>query len=124
MAMQNNSIEILTSQARTATPAVIDFRNPHARGIQVILDVTVNAGGLGSITLSIYGRDKLSGKRYLLLASVAVTAAATTRYTVFPGAPVAANVSANDQLPSDVEIEVVHGNANPITYSVGAQLLA
>lgn len=119
----NNQVDILPSASRTATPTATRVTNPDCKFAHVVLDVTVNAGGLGSITLSIYGRDKASGKRYLLLASAAVTAVATTIYKIGPGLTAAANAVANDVVPKELEIEVVHGNANPIAYSVGLNLI-
>lgn len=96
-----------------------DQTNPGWRGLKVVIDITANAGGLGSATVTIQGKDKASGKYYTILQSAALAAVATTVLTVFPGAAVAANLSANDQLPEVFRI-IAAGNANPITYTVGA----
>ena len=57
------------------------------------------------------------------LAGAAVTTNVTNVYTVFPGAPATANVSANDHLPQVFRVIVTHGNANPADYSLGLNLL-
>lgn len=118
-----NSLGVFSLAGATATQTSADFANPNARGVKVVLDVTVNAGGAGSVTVTIQGKDKASGKYFTLLAGAAVVTVVTNVYTVFPGAPVAANVSANDQLPEVWRIVVTANNANPVTYTVGAALL-
>ena len=117
----NTDNTLLASAARTATLQSADQTNYNGRGLHVVLDVTT--AGTGSITLTIQGKDALSGKYYTLLAGVAVTTAVTNVYKVFPGAPATANVSANDLLPRTWRIDVTHNNANSITYSVGASVI-
>lgn len=93
-----------------------------ARGVTVYVKST--AIGTGSITVTIQGKDVASGDYYTLLAGVAITTNTVNRYTVFPGATVAANVSANDCIPSIWRILVTANNANPATYTVGWSTLA
>jgi hypothetical protein len=88
------------------------------RGIQVVVDITVNAGGLGATTVTIEGKDRASGKYYPLLASAALSAVATTVLRVFPQAVAVANLVANDCLPDIYRIRTT-GNGNPMTYTVG-----
>lgn len=107
----------------TTTFTSEDIANGYYRGVKVVLDVTVNAGTLGSVTLTIQGKDKTSGKYYTLLAGAAVVTVVTNVYTVFPGAPASTNISANDALPDVWRILVTSNNANPVTYTVGASLL-
>ena len=92
-----------------------------ARGLKVIL--TTTAIGTGSITVSIQGKDPASGTYFTILAGAAVVTNTQNVYTVFPGAPVAANVSANDELPATWRIVVTANNANPATYTVGFSTL-
>lgn len=115
--------QILASAARTTTQTGTDQTNNGYRGIKVILDATVNAGGAGSITLTIQGKDSVSGKYYTLLAGAAVVTVTTNVYTVYPGLTAATNVTANDVLPDTFRILVTANNANPVTYSVGQSLL-
>lgn len=124
MDVGNRDQRLLESQVRTATNSTTNQLNDFMSGIHVVLDVTINAGTAASIVLKIQGFDVASGKYYDLLASAAVTAVGTTIYKVFPSAPVTTNVSANDILPYKWRVLVTHADANPITYSVGASLIA
>jgi len=99
-----------------------DMTSPAARGIKVVVVTTVI--GTGSITVTIQGKDKASGTYYVILASAAITTNATTILSVYPGAPVTANVSANDALPATWRILVTANNANPASYTVGFSTLA
>jgi len=117
-----NDVALNIPAGATTTQTSPDFNNSGARGVAVVLDMT-NVG-TGSVTLTIQGKDKASGKYYTLLAGAAVTTNSTNRYRVHPQAPVTANVSANDALPTTWRIQVVANNANAATYSVGATLLA
>jgi hypothetical protein len=123
MQRANTDNTALASASRTTTAqgTSADLVNHNARGIKVTLDVTVV--GTGSITLAIQAKDALSGKYTALLTGAAVVTAVTNVYTLYPGATVAANVSASDVLPRNFRILVTHNNANAITYSVGYALV-
>jgi len=99
-----------------------DITSPVTRGVVLVLDMTVP--GTGSVTLTIQGKDRMSGKYYTLLAGAAITTVSTNVYTVFPGAAVAANVSANGTLPDLWRWIVTANNANPTTFTVGFTMLA
>lgn len=117
-----SDLVILASAARTTTQTQPDQTNfSNARGIKVLLDMTVV--GTGSVTLTIQGKDLASGKYYTLLAGAAVTTNTTNVYTVYPGISATANVSANDVLPHTWRALVTANNANSATYSLGASLL-
>ena len=106
----------------TATVNGTDQTNYNSRGVTVVLVTTVI--GTGSITLTIQGKDPASGTYYTLLAGAAVVTNTTNRYTVFPGATAAANVSVNDALPYQWRVIVTANNANAATYTVGISTLA
>jgi hypothetical protein len=101
----------------TTTQTSPDFQALTANGVLVVLNTT--AIGTGSVTLSIQGKDRVSGVYYTLLAGAAVTTNTTNTYTVFPGAPATANVSANAALPATWRIVCTANNANAATYTVG-----
>lgn len=107
---------------QTVTVTGQDQTNYGARGVTVV--VVTTAIGTGSITCTIQGLDQGSNTYYTLLAGVPITTNTTNRYTVFPGATAAANVSANDQLPFRWRILITHNNANAATYTVGGSTLA
>lgn len=117
----NTDITVLASAARTATLNSGDLTNYNGRGLHVVVDVT-NAG-TGSITITIQGKDALSGQYYTLLTGAAVTTVSTNVYKVYPGLTAAANAVASDILPRTYRILMTHNNANSITYSVGASII-
>lgn len=117
---QSGALNILAGATTTQTGP--DVNNANARGVKVV--VTTTAIGTGSVTVSIQGKDLASKAYYTILAGAAVVTNTTNVYTVFPGAPVASNVSANDQLPDTWRILVTANNANPATYTVGWSTLA
>lgn len=119
----NVGVDVAPSAARqAANDGFVDISNPDGQAVQVDVDVTVNAGGLGSVTVTLYAKDPLTGGRYPLLASAALAAVAKTTIQIGPGLPVTANVSANAVAPKDLSIGFVHGAGGPITYSARAQL--
>jgi hypothetical protein len=121
VAVQLISTVGITLTAVTAGQASPDFVNPNARGVTVYLKTT--AIGTGSITVTIQGKDTISGDYYTLLAGAAVITNTVNRYTVYPGIPVVANVTASDVLPYTWRISVASNNANPVTASIGASTL-
>lgn len=116
------SRQILASAARTTTQVDRVRDTFDSEYLEVVLDLTVNAGGLGSVTVLIEGYDAGKDGFFTLLQSAALTAVALTRLTVGPGLPVTANISANSPLPDKMRITVTANNANPVTYSLGYSL--
>lgn len=112
---------ILASASRTTSQTPAEFPTGDRRFIHVVLDMTVV--GTGSVTLTIQGKDDVSGKFYTILAGAAVITNSTNVYKVGPGLPATANVSANDVLPAIIRIIVTANNANSATYSVGCSLM-
>jgi hypothetical protein len=111
----------LTFAGVTTTQTSVDYSNDNCRGVRCVLDMT-NVG-TGSVTLSIQGKDKVSGKYFTLLAGLPVTTNTTTSYTVHPKIAASANVAARDVLPQTWRIVCTANNANATTYTVGACLL-
>lgn len=103
-------------QAGTFTSA--DVLNTVCRGVKVILNLTANPGGLGSVILKIQARDVASGSYYDLLTSAALSAVATTVFTVNPSITAVANQAVRDALPAVWRV-TVSGNGNPTSYTVG-----
>jgi hypothetical protein len=114
----NNEQTALASAARTVTINSADLTNFNSPGVVVTVDVTV--AGTGSITVSLQYKDTLSGQYKTLLTSAAITTISTTTLVLFPGVTVAANLAASHPLPRIWRVNVVHNNANSITYSVSA----
>lgn len=122
MAIQNGNTELLGSYARTSTTASRDIINNNCRGCQIILDVT-SVTATPSITVTIQGKDPVSGKYYTILTSSPVTATGTVVYRVYPGITAVANLSASDVIPSLWRVSVAHGDSDSITYSVSANMV-
>lgn len=118
------SFVVLPSLARTATPDTQEFDVQVAEGdaLHLVIDVTAIVT-TPSITVTISGVDRVSGKTYTVLASAAITTVSTTVLKVGAGLVAAANLVANDVLPPVFRVTVTHGNANSITYSVVGQLI-
>jgi hypothetical protein len=92
------------------------------RGCHMVIDCTAIASS-PSVVFTIQGSDPLSGKFYTILASAAIVAAGTTILRVYPGLTAVTNVTVSDVLPPRWRVIATHGNANSITYSVGALLI-
>ena len=120
--MTSQEVTVLPSAARTATPTPVTLATGYARGAHVVVDVTAIVTA-PSITVVLEQQDATSGKWYPLLQSAAITTVSTVVLKVYPGLPVAANVSQNDLLTETLRVSVNHGNANSITYSVSAHLI-
>lgn len=115
-------VVLVPSAAATVTNAGADQTNYGARGVKVVLDMTVV--GTGSVTLTIQGKDTASGKYYTLLAGAAVVTNVTNVYEIYPGLTTVANVAASATLPHTWRVLVTANNANSATYSVGASLIS
>lgn len=104
------------------TYASTDQKNWLHKGIQLVIDITAN-GGTGTLTVTIEGRDPVTGKYYTLLASSALAAVATTTLTVYPSVAATANVSAPNVLPTTWRVKGVVATNN-VTATIGASLMA
>lgn len=120
--VQNEDIPLLTSQTRGTGYVSPDLQNIAGNGgLSIIIDVTANAGGLGSILLTVDGKDAASGKYWNILTGAAITTVSTTRYRIGTSIAASANSVAQDYLPPTFRISV-SGNTNPVVYSVGYSL--
>ena len=111
---------VMASAARTATPDTEELEVPKgARYAHVVIDCTASAA-TPSVVFTVSGVDRASGKVYTLLASAAITGTGTTVLRIGPGLTAAANLVANDVLPPVIRFTATHGDADSITYSLGA----
>ncbi len=137
-AIQPGAVTVYGSTARLATPDTVEYhvnRNRRAGyddnggtgygGVVFIFDLTACAGGAAKgVTFKVEGIDPASGKAYLVLSGVKVSAAATTVYKVGLGLTAAANSVANDVMPSWFRITMTHdADTTSATYSVGAHVM-
>ena len=101
-----------------ALPASDGILTSSGKFLDLVLDIT-NVGGAGTVTVTIRGYDPVSGKVYLILASTALAAVATTVLRVGPGLTAAGNLTANDFIPISWGVDVVVG-VNAVIFSLGA----
>lgn len=117
--------EVLPSAARTTAPDtqefVVDRRGFNPNGLVLVIDVTA-VTATPSITVTVSGVDRVSGKVYTILASAAITATGTVVLKIGPGLTAAASLVANDLVPPVFRVSVAHGDADSITYSIGGML--
>jgi len=118
----NRALEILPSAARTATNSTADFQNAAHPGAHFILDVTAVSGS-ASITLSVEGKDPVSGKYYTILTSGNIVAVNTYVFKIMPGITTATNQAAADFIPSEFRVTMTHATGDSITYSIGANFV-
>lgn len=106
------------SAARTASPADAVISVPtKASACTVYINVTA-VTLTPSVVFNIRGRVPGNSTEYLILASAAVTAVSVTRLEIGPAFPTAANASESENLPFELVIDPVHGDADSITYTV------
>lgn len=100
-----------------------DQTNENASGLTLIIDITAITGTGPTLTVTIEGKDPVSGKYYTLLASAALAAVATTVLRVFPGSTVTANVAANAMLPKTWRVKsAIAGTTPAVTATVSASV--
>lgn len=95
--------------------------NEDGRGLIVVINVTAQ-GAAPSVVFSIQGYDPASDTVYTLLTSAAVVAPGQTVLQVSPDVVAVANTRANSILPEQIIIHAAVGNADSLTYSIGAVL--
>lgn len=118
----NTDNTLLASAVRAATTPSTDQTNYNGRGILLVFDITA-VPGVQTVTLTIQGRDPLSGAYYTILAGAAQVAVSTIVMRVYPGLTAVANLTANDIIPRTWRVNVEHSGAGNFTYSVGASVI-
>src|SRR5215211_2410294 len=97
------------------------MKNEFWRGLHLVIDITA-LGASATLTVTIEGYDPLSGKYYTILASAALAAVATTVLKVYPGLTAAANLAANDVIPSHFRVKAVTA-VQAVTAKISASLI-
>ena len=117
---------LYTSSARTSTPTAVTFTNEHNRGILIVVSVTTGAA-TPSVTPSLAYADPVTGS-YITLwtaaAAITSTGAASYKYLVYPGIGTTEEAGITENvplpLPRSMQLTMTHGDADSLTYSVGA----
>lgn len=117
------STAVTISAQAPATLNQPDQVNEAHRGLKVAIDITA-IGASTNLTVTIQGKDKVSGKYYTVLVSAVLAAVSTTVLTVYPGITTTANVAASDVLPGTWRIQAVVAGTNTVTATIGVSKLA
>jgi hypothetical protein len=119
-AVNTNTTALLDKTNATTTQYSADQTNTNYRGCIIVCNVSAVAAG--TITVSVQGKDAVSGQYYTLFTGAAVATAITTVYQVYP-ASTPSTSAYNGPLPTTWRVMVSAVNSNPISYTVGAALL-
>lgn len=114
----NNPANLAAASVQTLTAASVsvnsaDQANNYYRCVHVVVDITVITGTGPTLTVTIQGKDAVSGKYYPILASAALSTVSTTVLKVCPGITATANVSVSDLLPRDWRISSTIAGTTP-----------
>jgi len=112
---------ILPLLART-TAQDIDILNEEGyKYLHLIIDVTaITATPI--LTVTIRGKDPVSGKYYDILVATTITVVSTRVLRVGPSLAAVANLVADDFIPRSWNVEIAVADTDSATYSVVAQL--
>lgn len=97
-----------------------DIVNTNGKGVNIGINTTVDAAG--AYTVSIQGKDIVSGTYYTILTSASIAAAGFVLLSIYPGFTAAANTVANAVLPRTWRVQVVV-TTGPITATIGASVI-
>lgn len=117
--LTTQTITLLTSAARTADTNSGAQANPGFPGVRVRINVTAIVSS-PSVVATIQEYESVGGNWITLVSSAAIVATGRTVLIVFPGCVAVANKVLNEPLPRTWRVNMAHGNANSITYSVDA----
>lgn len=121
----NVGVDVAPSATRTGAGSAdfdVPISNPDGQFARLVVDVTAR-NAPGALVVTIQRRDPLTGKKITILASASLAAVGTVELKVGPGLPVTANLSANDVMPKDVNINFAHSGGGDITYAARLDLL-
>lgn len=115
---------LVTLTSATAGGNSADQTNANGRGLQLGINITAITGTSPTLTVTVQGKDPASGQYYTLLQSAALTAAAFTLLTIYPGAPSTANVSTPQVLPRTWRVLYAIGGTTPsVSATVSASVI-
>lgn len=121
--LNNNLGALVTLTAAASGSASPDQLNSRNRGVTVGINVTAMTGTSPALTVTVQGKDPVSGTYYTLLASPSITATGYSTLVVYPGVAVTANQSASVPLPQQWRVlTAVSGTTPAVTATVSAVL--
>jgi len=123
--MQPSTMTLATLTAASAGANGADISMDAIKAMQLVIDITTLAGTAPTLTVTVQGKDPVSGKYYTILASTALNATGTTVLRIGVGLPVTANLSANDFMPRTWRIVTAIGGSagQAVTATISANIL-
>jgi hypothetical protein len=116
---------LITHTAASAGVTGGDQDGSQHKGILVFINITAISGTSPTLTVTLEGKDEVSGQHYTILASAALNATGFTVLRVFPGLTASANLTASDVLPTNWRVKSVIGGTGPsVTATISAALIA
>jgi hypothetical protein len=110
--------------AASASGAGPDQAKHQARGMVLAVNVSAMSGSGASLTVTLQGKDVVSGQYYTVLTSAAITTTGLTVLRIYPGISASANAAANDVLPPVWRVSyAITGTSPAVTATVGASML-
>ena len=103
----------LTAANAAAAPTSQDIDVSNYGGILLYINITAISGTSPTLTVTIQGKDDVSGQYHTILASAALTATGMTVLRVYPRLTAAANLTANDVLAKTIRITTAIGGTTP-----------
>lgn len=116
-----DGIAVAPSASRTVTTTFGTFTNTNWRASHFVVDVTVI--GADTLEIEIQGRQLFPPfDFYPLLTGLPIAATGTTVFKIGIGFTPIANLTANDLIPAVFQVVATPSGADPITYSINANL--
>jgi len=100
-----DGIVLLTSAVITANGFSLDQSNPSCHGCFVYLATGAFGATESAMTVTIKGKDPVSGTYFTILTSASLSASSFVALQVYPGATASANLIANSSLPKTWRVE-------------------
>ena len=117
----NDGISVAASASRTVTTTFGTFTNTNWRALHLIVGVTVI--GADDLTIEIQGRELFPPFTfYPILTGLPIASTGTTVFKIGIGFSPIANLTANDLIPEVFQVVATPSGADPITYSINANL--
>lgn len=114
---------IITHTAAAAGVTGPDIDGDNYTGVLIFVDITALTGTTPTMTVTVEGKSASSGKYYTILASAALNAVGLTVLRIYPALTAAANLTANDIIPSTFRVSTTIAGTTPaVTAVISADL--
>lgn len=119
-----NALLTLTAANAVAAPTSQDIDVSQFGGLYLYVNISAISGTTPTLTVTIQGKDDVSGQYHTILASAALNATGLTVLRIYPGLTAAANLTANDVLPKTIRVTTAIGGTTPaVTATISTVLI-